>query len=94
MTTQKQHQQHLQLGNKALTLIICVCGLYGTFLTWSILQERINTKPYGDNNEYFKAPIIINLIQALFASIIGFIYNYVTTTTTSTKPQPKPNQNQ
>ena len=39
-------------------------------LTWSILQERINTKPYGDNNEYFKAPIIINLIQALFASII------------------------
>ena len=59
-------------------------------LTWSILQERINTKPYGDNNEYFKAPIIINLIQALFASIIGFIYNYVTTTTTSTKPQPKP----
>ena len=43
-------------------------------LTWSILQERINTKPYGDNNEYFKAPIIINLIQALFASIIGFIY--------------------
>lgn len=93
MTTQKQqHQQHLQLGqekNKALTLIICVCGLYGTFLTWSILQERINTKPYGDNNEYFKAPIIINLIQALFASIIGFIYNYVSTTTTSTKTTTK-----
>ncbi|CAX43186.1 UDP-galactose transporter, putative [Candida dubliniensis CD36] len=91
MTSKHQHQEQGQGKNKAVTLIICVCGLYGTFLTWSILQERINTKPYGDdNNEYFKAPIIINLIQALFASIIGFIYNYVTiTSTTKFKSSPK-----
>ncbi|KAI5952719.1 HUT1 [Candida jiufengensis] len=64
--------------NKLVTLIICVIGLYSTFLTWSILQERINTKPYG-NNEYFKSPLIINIVQALLASIVGLIYNNVTT---------------
>lgn len=47
-------------------------------LTWSILQERINTKPYGSTNEYFQSPLIINIIQSLFASIIGLIYNYIT----------------
>lgn len=65
-----------------LTLAICVLGLYSTFLTWSILQERINTKPYGDN-EYFQAPLIINIVQALLASIVGFIYTRFTTPQTS-----------
>ncbi|MCP8718004.1 MAG: DMT family transporter [Asgard group archaeon] len=68
----KQHQ------GSVFTLITCVLGLYGTFLTWSILQERINTKPYGSTNEYFQSPLIINIIQSLFASIIGLIYNYIT----------------
>ncbi|KAI5961608.1 HUT1 [Candida pseudojiufengensis] len=66
--------------NKIITLIICVLGLYSTFLTWSILQERINTKPYG-NNEYFKSPLIVNIVQAFLASIVGLIYNNVTTKT-------------
>ncbi|KAL6453170.1 PFA3 Palmitoyltransferase PFA3 [Candida maltosa Xu316] len=61
------------------TLITCVLGLYGTFLTWSILQERINTKPYGSANEYFQSPLVINIIQSLFASITGLVYNYFTT---------------
>ncbi|KAI5969868.1 HUT1 [Candida margitis] len=61
----------------ALSLAICVFGLYSTFLTWSILQERINTTPYG-NNEYFRAPLIINIVQALLASIVGLIYTTVT----------------
>lgn len=62
----------------ALSLAICVLGLYSTFLTWSILQERINTTPYGDN-EYFRAPLIINIVQAFLASIVGLIYTALTT---------------
>ncbi|KAK6460411.1 UDP-galactose transporter [Scheffersomyces coipomensis] len=60
-----------------ITLVVCVLGLYGSFLSWSILQERINTKPYGD--EYFKAPLIVNITQALFASIVGLIYSLIAT---------------
>ncbi|CAI5758213.1 unnamed protein product [Candida verbasci] len=60
---------------KEVILIINVLGLYVTFLTWSILQERINTKPYQD--QYFKSPLIINLIQAFFASIVGYIYSII-----------------
>lgn len=56
------------------TLIICVLGLYGSFITWSVLQEKINTKPYGDN-EYFKAPLFVNSIQCLFAIVVSFIYS-------------------
>lgn len=67
--------------SRALTLAGCVLGLYGSFILWSILQERINTKPYGTtelgNPIFFKAPLIINIVQAFFASLVGFIYSYV-----------------
>lgn len=65
------------MGSKT-TLAVCVLGLYGLFLTWLILQERINTKPYGvtalGDPVYFKSPIMINIIQAAFALLIGFVY--------------------
>ncbi|RLV94951.1 UDP-galactose transporter 1 [Spathaspora sp. JA1] len=65
-------------GGSLLTLITCVLGLYGTFLSWSILQERINTKPYGESQEYFQSPLIINIIQAICASIVGLVYTLFT----------------
>lgn len=64
----------------ASTLIFCVLGLYALFLSWSLLQERINTKPYGYNGEtpvYFKAPLVVNSIQAVFASLVGLVYSYI-----------------
>lgn len=65
----------------ALTLGGCVLGLYGSFLLWSVLQERINTKPYGvtelGDPIFFKAPLIINIVQAFFASIVGMVYSIV-----------------
>lgn len=73
-SAQRSTEPIMKRHSLALTLIICVLGLYGMFLTWSILQERINTKPYGENNEYFQAPLLVNVIQALFAAIVGFIY--------------------
>lgn len=66
------------------TLCFCVAGLYASFLTWSLLQERINTKPYGYNPDtgkpdFFKAPLVVNIIQAFFAAIVGLIYSLVST---------------
>lgn len=64
----------------ATTLILCVLGLYSLFLSWSLLQERINTKPYGfDGNApiFFEAPLIVNSIQALFASLVGIAYSLI-----------------
>lgn len=64
----------------ASTLIFCVLGLYALFLSWSLLQERINTKPYGydrDTPIFFKAPLVVNSIQACFASLVGLAYSYV-----------------
>ncbi|EGW31806.1 uncharacterized protein SPAPADRAFT_62399 [Spathaspora passalidarum NRRL Y-27907] len=72
--TKLQPNKNMKQRGRVITLITCVLGLYGTFLTWSILQERINTKPYGDKQEYFQSPLIINIIQALCASLVGFIY--------------------
>lgn len=65
--------------SQAGTLIVCVLGLYGSFISWSILQEKINTKPYG--NEFFKAPLVVNIIQSLFAVIISFLYSQTATRT-------------
>lgn len=75
-----------------LALIICVSGIYASFLTWGLLQERITTTPYAMQPstwtnkthessavEYFRFPIFVNTIQALFAFISGSVYLYLST---------------
>lgn len=69
---------------QATVLLGCVLGLYGSFLSWSILQERINTKPYGYNPatgqpDFYKSPLVINSVQALFASLVGCVYSLMST---------------
>lgn len=64
------------------TLCFCVLGLYASFLSWSLLQERINTKPYGyhpitQSPEFFKAPLVVNIIQAFFAATVGLVYSMI-----------------
>lgn len=66
--------------SSVFTLIFCVFGLYGLFLSWSVLQERINTKPYEYIDEkpvFFKAPLLVNTIQALFACFVGLLYSWI-----------------
>ncbi|EGV59977.1 UDP-galactose transporter [Yamadazyma tenuis] len=68
-----------QHNKQGTTLVLCVLGLYGSFITWSILQEKINTTPYSTGNhgetEFFKAPLVVNMVQSLFAIIISFTYS-------------------
>ncbi|CAD6442976.1 a5976dfb-fa97-4124-a40b-ad6be3e33738 [Sclerotinia trifoliorum] len=60
----------------ALQLIFAVAGIYGSFLTWALLQERLTTTPYGPENapEKFKFPVFLNTVQSLFAATVGYIY--------------------
>ncbi|CAG8982322.1 hypothetical protein HYALB_00005323 [Hymenoscyphus albidus] len=60
----------------ALQFIIAVGGIYGSFLTWALLQERLTTTPYGDisNPEKFKFPVFLNTVQSLFAALTGYMY--------------------
>lgn len=74
----RSHNQHSQPG--ILALFICVSGIYASFLTWGLLQERITTTPYTVDDsaqaqqEYFRFPIVLNTIQALFAFTSGSLY--------------------
>ncbi|KAI1877860.1 uncharacterized protein JN550_000042 [Neoarthrinium moseri] len=62
-------------------LVIAVAGIYGSFLTWAFLQERLTTTPHGPPGatEVFKYPVFLNTIQSLFAATTGAIYLYFST---------------
>ncbi|CDK27019.1 unnamed protein product [Kuraishia capsulata CBS 1993] len=56
-------------------LVICVGGIYASFISWALLFERISTRGYGpDESEFFKAPLLINGVQSLFACLVGSVY--------------------
>ncbi|KAK4948476.1 UDP-galactose transporter [Elasticomyces elasticus] len=57
-------------------LLTCVGGIYASFLTWGILQERITTTDYGTatNREVFNYPVVMNTVQSAFAALLGYIY--------------------
>ncbi|KAJ2859400.1 UDP-galactose transporter [Coemansia asiatica] len=57
-----------------LDFVVCVGGIYVCFLTWSTMQERVTSVTYGEDHQRFRFTIVLNLIQALFASIIGYVY--------------------
>lgn len=54
------------------TLPLCVAGIYFSFLSWSFLQERLNTQAY--DGEIFKSPLMINVFQSLLACFVGTCY--------------------
>lgn len=62
-------------------LVIAVAGIYGSFLTWAYLQEKLTTTPHGPVGaaEVFKYPVFLNTIQSLFAAATGAVYLYFST---------------
>lgn len=55
------HQQTMTQKIMGVTLpegfwVLCGCtaGIMGFFLVYGVIQERIMTQPYGENNEKFK----------------------------------------
>ncbi|KAI1661562.1 UAA transporter [Daldinia decipiens] len=62
-------------------LVVAVAGIYGSFLTWAYLQEKLTTTPHGapGATEVFKYPVFLNTIQSLFAATTGAMYLYAST---------------
>ncbi|KAI1212501.1 UAA transporter [Annulohypoxylon truncatum] len=62
-------------------LVVAVAGIYGSFLTWAYLQEKLTTTPHGPPGatEVFKYPVFLNTIQSLFAAATGALYLYAST---------------
>ncbi|KAI0998680.1 UDP-galactose transporter 1 [Podosphaera aphanis] len=56
--------------------LIALVGIYGSFLTWALLQERLTTTPYGSTSspEFFRFPVFLNTFQSLFAALVGYCY--------------------
>ncbi|KAI8320380.1 UAA-domain-containing protein [Martensiomyces pterosporus] len=54
--------------------IVCVGGIYVCFLTWSTMQERVTTQAYGEDQQKFRFTIVLNAIQAITASLVGYFY--------------------
>ncbi|KAI9770151.1 MAG: UDP-galactose transporter [Geoglossum simile] len=62
-----------------IELVVCVGGIYVSFLTWALLQERITTTSYPSpttkgSNERFTYSVFLNTIQSLFAFLTGSLY--------------------
>ncbi|XP_033123861.1 adenosine 3'-phospho 5'-phosphosulfate transporter 1-like [Anneissia japonica] len=62
---------------RAITLLLCVAGLQGSYLTWGVLQERIMAHEYGkdDNNpgEKFKNSQFLVFMNRILALLTAFL---------------------
>lgn len=65
---------HVSHSKQVLDILFCVSGIYVSFITWAVLQERISTTPYGNEQKLFDGSLVINTIQSFFAAIVGYIY--------------------
>ncbi|CAD6584702.1 MAG: UDP-galactose transporter [Alectoria sarmentosa] len=56
--------------------VICVAGIYASFLSWALLQERITATSYGPSTspERFTYSVFLNTIQSTFAALVGYFY--------------------
>ncbi|AGO13010.1 AaceriAFL154Cp [[Ashbya] aceris (nom. inval.)] len=57
-----------------LKLFIAVCGIYATFLTWSLAQEPLTTSVWPNSAARFSHSSFIVLCQALTAAVVGLFY--------------------
>lgn len=57
-----------------LQLVVAVAGIYGSFLTWAYLQEKLTTTPHGPSGERFQYPVFLLTIQSTFALATGYLY--------------------
>jgi len=72
-------------GSSIFQLIICVGGIYASFLVWALLQERITTTAYGPDRKIFRHSLVLNTVQSLFASLSGYLYFRVSSSSSSPK---------
>ena len=61
------------LTKTTATLLFCIAGLQGAYLTWGILQERVMTQSYGGdkNSEQFKESEFLVFMNRLSAMVLS-----------------------
>lgn len=83
--SQSQSFENSSIYVRGTTLLFCVVGLQGAYLTWGVLQERIMTIEYGrtdfEKGEYFKNSQFLVFINRILAMCIGM-------TVLAVQPQP------
>ena len=52
-------------GAGLLQLLFVTAGIYGSYLTQGVLQEKLTTRKYGAAGERFHEMVFLNLAQAL-----------------------------
>ena len=63
-----------------LRLIVCAGGIYASFLSWALVQERLSTTPYyassteGEAPRYFRHVIFLNTVQSTFSALAALAY--------------------
>lgn len=66
-----------------LRLLVCVAGIYASFLSWALIQERLSTTPYYADPaqatgqqppRYFRHVIFLNTVQSTFSALAALIY--------------------
>ncbi|CAK7238714.1 MAG: UDP-galactose transporter [Sporothrix thermara] len=74
---------------------IAVVGIYGSFLTWGYLQEKLTTTTYPaaaakglstSATEVFHFPVFLNTVQSAMAAVTGLLYLWATTPTGTPVP--------
>ena len=55
-----------------IPLLLCTASIYGAYLSWAVLQERIATTPY--DGQVFRSAFILNVAQSIAAVLTGSIY--------------------
>ncbi|EPX75213.1 uridine diphosphate-N-acetylglucosamine transporter Hut1 [Schizosaccharomyces octosporus yFS286] len=56
-------------------LLLCMIGIYGSFLSWAVMQEKIITRTY--EGERFRCPVLLTLAQAMTTVLCGLIWNWL-----------------
>ncbi|RDA83475.1 hypothetical protein CP532_7044 [Ophiocordyceps camponoti-leonardi (nom. inval.)] len=64
--------------NQLTQLATSVAGIYGTFLTWAYLQEKLTTTGYGPTEERWRYPVFLNTVQSILAAMVGAGYLIMT----------------
>ncbi|RDA92807.1 hypothetical protein CP533_0808 [Ophiocordyceps camponoti-saundersi (nom. inval.)] len=64
--------------NQLTQLATSVAGIYGTFLTWAYLQEKLTTTGYGPTEERWRYPVFLNTVQSILAAMVGAGYLVLT----------------
>jgi UDP-galactose transporter B1 len=61
-------------------LLLCAGGIYVSFLSWALVQERLSTTPYYANSttkqdpKYFRHVIFLNTVQSFFSACAALLY--------------------